>query len=556
MPNPQAPWPSQRDPDWPLPDRPDHPFYLEVLKRAYEDGDYSLFRECALNDFWFFCRWVLSLGKLRCDDIYSERYGKPWLDHPWLFERCREIQAEPNGCLDLWPRYHFKTSLLTQSLTLWDLADNPDLRFAIITYKMDTVGESFLAQIKNECEDNELLKRLFPATFWANPQKQAKEWTLDALRFKQTGNPKEPSIIIASLRGGITAFHVDVRIFDDIVTEENVRSTDAIDDTTLRVRNISGTASDFTVNRATGTHWAVGDTYDALLKGGIFKLRHHDLFEADGVTPVLRSKQWCEDRYREMTLIGGTTHWVCVMRNKPELASDLHFELSWLEYYDTDPMEMRAKLNVYMIIDTAKAKSKSSDYTVISVVGLGKGVPFGHYYLLDMVRDRLGLTEMGDIVFSMVEKWKPTYVFIETVGAARDDEYLRERQNEELHKFRIISYDDKIAKEKLISQLEPIFKAHRFHFPRKLQSRTEGRPVDLIERFVNDEYRVWSISRPSKYDDVLDNLARVTSPKIGKLMKFPVEQVIPYTERPPDVYRRVERNRWDELDRRARAWAI
>jgi phage terminase large subunit-like protein len=549
-------WATTRDLDWPLPDRTDHPFYAEVLRQAFEEGDFALFRETALNDFWFFCRHVLSLGKLNCDDVFLDGYyGKPWLDHPWLFARCRELQANPNGFADIWPRYHFKTALITQSLTMWDLADNPDLRFAIITYKIDTVGEGMLAQIKNECQNNELLKRLFPRTFWSNPEKQSPQWSLDALCMKRSLNPKEPTISFASLKAGLTSFHVHVRVWDDPVTEENVRSTDAIDDTTTRIRNFAGIGADFVIDRFVGTRWAVGDSWEPIIKAGICKLRYHDLYLEDEQTPVLRSKEWCDQMYRHMTLIGGLQHWSCVMRNKPELGGDIHFEMSWLTYYDDQPEDLRKNLNVYLLIDTATAKRKGSDFTVLSVIGLGRGVPLGHYYLLDMVRDRMGLVQMTDHIFRLVEKWRPTYALIEQVAAQRDSEHIKKEMADRAFQFRLLPFEDKMPKVDRIKRLQPVFQQYRFHLPKTLPSRIEGRPVDLVEEFLRVEYRVWTPERPSRYDDVLDNFAMVLSPKVANLIRFPVNAVQQYEDKPTDYGRGTRKAPRRNSDPRL-AWAI
>ena len=41
-------------------------------------------------------------AQVKCDLYFLVRYflNRPALEHPWLFERCRRVHAEPNGHLD------------------------------------------------------------------------------------------------------------------------------------------------------------------------------------------------------------------------------------------------------------------------------------------------------------------------------------------------------------------------------------------------------------------------------------------------------------------------
>ena len=519
----------RRDPSWPLPPSPDDPAYRDLLKEI-EGSEIkvgtSLFQQACINDFWFFCRHCLTLGEVPCEDVYLPKYyGKPWLDHPWLFARCREIQASPNGHLDLWPRFHFKTALLTQSLLLWEFLTDPDLRHAIITYKLDTTGESFLGQIKRECEQNEKLKGNFPETFYRDPQRESPTWTSSALAFRRTRNPKEPSVMVFGLMNNMpTSMHFDRRTWDDIVIDKNSKTQEMIETTNEAWRNASGLAADFTLDRMNGTRWATNDTYSYVLKLGAFKLRHHDVYDDDG-KPVLRSVEWLEGDGKD--LIGqrkqmGPVAFAAQIRNNPRIASEQGFDPSWLHYYDLEKAEdIAARSNIYIFVDTARVNKKHSDFTTMAVIALGRGVPFGNYYLLDLIRDRLSLIRTTSILFDLVEQYRPLWVFYEQFGAARDTEHIKYVMAERGTSFRIREIHEQMPKEERIVRLQGLFEAGRFFLPPKLFRESQGKKIDIIQEFRQAEYLNWTPIGGSEHDDMLDVLAWVKSPAAAKVLKFP-----------------------------------
>lgn len=519
-----------RDPNWRLPETPDSPVYDGIL-RAYADGDVGLFSLTALNDFWFFCRYVARAGRMRIDDPENPLNGKSWFDHPWVFQRCRDIQADPDRRMRLWPRFHFKTTIETQLHTLWDLLDNANLRFGLFTYKLDKVGDTFLSGIKEECEQNPTLHEvgaallaIFPerktAVFWADPVRDCRaakvKWNDSMLTMDRTTGAREPSVTVTSLVAPITSYHFDCRMFDDIVTEDAVRSKEAIEDTTERWRNIAGTVAENTADRYVGTRWAVNDTYQTILDLGKIRLDHQPLYQEDGVTPVLRSVEWVESVRVDM----GPYRFSSQMLNDPLAAGRQTFDVGWLLYDELDTEDRAKRCNVYIFAETATAK-KGSDYTVIWVVGLGRGVPQGNYYVLDLVRDRMGLVAFADKLFEKVAQWKPRRTFIEQVGAMRDMDYIKERQRLEGFDFLVSEVHEAVKKEDRIQRLQPPWCAGRIYLPRMIGGSTDGRRCNLIEIFRSEEFLAWNPSQGSTHDDMLDALAWMVSPKVTPYLRFP-----------------------------------
>ena len=146
--------------------------------------------------------------------------------HPWLFARCREVEAEPYGCLDLWARAHGKTTLITIAGTIQDVLCDPETTIAIFSVTKP-LAQEILSAIKSEFETNEHLKEVYPDVLYANPRMKGDDgrpakWSLQrGLTVKRKGKPKEATIEAHGLIDGQpTGRHFSVHTYDDIVTQD------------------------------------------------------------------------------------------------------------------------------------------------------------------------------------------------------------------------------------------------------------------------------------------------------------------------------------------------
>jgi predicted phage terminase large subunit-like protein len=556
-----------RSTSWPLPDSPDSPAYgrlIEAIKTAPLLEAAELFRAACVNDFYFFNRWCLSLGSYLCDDSHlTKYYRKPWIEHPWLFERCREIQESPDGHLDLWPRFHFKTTLITQNLTLWEFLTDPDLKVGIGTHKIDMTGEAMVNQMRREVEKNERLKWHFPATFYWDPEKESQEWGAMRWRLRQHGTPREPSVMIFSVVGALpTSFHFDRIILDDLVVEKSIANREAIETTTEGWRRTAGLCGDETRRRYVGTHWAHNDSYKYMLNIGAVSLRYHDVYGPDGSTPVLRSKQWLEgdgtSKNFGMRAQMGAVNFAAQMRNKPSLGSVQSFNPSKISYYDEAPEQLLNRVRPYFLLDTAASRTKDSDFNAGLVIGVGRGVPLPHVYVLDMLWDRMSLPDLDDAIFEKAEKWKPWWTFIEQMGAQRDVEHLRGEMQRRGYQFRLKAIEPKDPKEQRILRLQIPFDQNRVHFPRHLFGRHNGRQEDLIRRFFQDELLVWTAAAGADHDDMLEVLSHAFLPELKAFLRPPEGRELEEQDRwAHDANKAGPAKPWDPIQgHEQRAWAV
>ena len=69
----------------------------------------------------------------------------------FAFARCREVESDPNGHLDLWAREHFKSSIITFGLTVQSILQDPEITIGIFSHTRP-IAKAFLRQIMRELE--------------------------------------------------------------------------------------------------------------------------------------------------------------------------------------------------------------------------------------------------------------------------------------------------------------------------------------------------------------------------------------------------------------------
>lgn len=203
-------------------------------------------------------------------------------------------------------------------------------------------------------------------------------------------------------------------------------------------------------------------------------------------------------------------NWLALYQQKPRPIGGGEFRREWLRYYHESPDQIEGGTNKYILVDAASEKKKTSDYTAIWVIGLNHD---GNYYVLDMIRDKMSLTQRGAEVMRLHRKWKPLQVRYEKYGMMADIEYIRTIQAKENYRFDIVEVGGATPKNDRIRRLVPIFEGGKVYLPQTMH-KTEytGKTFDLVDSFINQEYLAFPVGT---HDDMLDSLARLLEPDLS-----------------------------------------
>jgi len=472
----------------------------------------------ALALFWSRCDpedEIPALRELCRTDLYFLlRHGLNRQDfaHEWLLERCREVEASPNGYLDLWSREHYKSAIITFGLTIQNIlqthgngAKGRECCVGIFSHSRG-IAKRFLRQIKSEFESNGKLLEWFPDILYSNPQRESAKWSEDdGIVCRRSSNPAEATVEAwGVVDGQPIGKHFTHLVYDDVVVQESTTTPDMLAKTSEMLSLSYALGSEGGVRRMIGTRYHANDAYKTVIERGTATARIH-ILTADGTAdgePVLRSRAWIDERRRDM----GPYIFACQMLQNPLSDEIQGFKADWIQYHDG---VSRDGLNVYMVFDPAGGKGKRSDYTAGWVLGLG---PDRNIYVLDMVRDRLNLSERAALVMRWHRAYKPMLdgVRYEKYGLQSDIEHIKDVQRRENYRFDITEVGGQTSKIDRIKRLIPYFEQRRVYLPGTMHyTAYDGRTSDLVRDFVEQEYKCFPVP---VHDDMLDAMARLIEP--------------------------------------------
>jgi hypothetical protein len=440
---------------------------------------------------------------LGCNDrffLLTSLLNRVDMVHPWIYERVRMLEANPDGYLDLWARYHGKSSCGTFAGCISEILHNPESKIAIFSGTKE-LARPFVRQVKEELEGNETLADIYEDVLWREPIKQSPLWTQDKLIVKREGHPKEATLAAYGLVNAMpTGSHFDLMVFDDLVTQDLVDNPDIVKKVTQRweLADNLGTREG-SRKWHFGTPYSHADTYTNLMDDGRLIPRPFPATE-DGTEqgePVFLTRE----RLAQVRKAQPSTFGAQMLLN-PSSSRDAMFRPDRLRPFTLRPRT----INVYIIVDPSAGRSAKSDRTAMVVIGIDANKNF---YLLDGYCHRMRLSERYERLKMLWTRWHKAEgvqlcsVGYERYGMQADIEHFQWRmqeKNEPVFDIAEINWPNEgdHSKKARVGRLEADFENNKFYIPAKVyHPRVRVAPG-------SEEYAartcLWSISAQGKVE--------------------------------------------------------
>lgn len=385
--------------------------------------------------------------------------------HPWLYDRCREVEAEPDGFIDLWARFHYKSTIITFAGAIQEIVNDPEITIGIFSHTRG-IAKKFVAQIKREFELNHEIRSVYAEICWLRPKGEAPIWSEEAFTVRRRGNPKEATVEgHGVVSGQPTSKHFALLIYDDMVTLESVSTPDQVQKTTEAFELSTNLGTADSRRWMPGTRYSFADSYATLIGNGVVKPRIYPATEngrLDGAPVFMTKEQWETKKREQQSTVAAQ------MLQNPLSGKERMFHPQWFRPWFVRP----AKLNVYIMADPSRGRTAKSDRTAMAVIGIDAN---SNKYWLDGFRHRMTLSQRWDHLKHLHKKWVGmagiNYVKVgyERYGQQSDDEYFQERMAQEKYSFSIEELawprEGDQSKKARVERLQPDIQHGAFFFP-------------------------------------------------------------------------------------------
>ncbi len=439
---------------------------VEFLHRATLKQALAVYREI-VHDPHVTDDHIAELGKRDRFFLLTHILHRPDAIHPWLYERMREVEAAPDGYLDLWSRDHYKSTEITFAGGIQEILKDPEITIGIFSHSKG-IAKKFTGQIKRELEQNTYLKNLYPGVLYQQPDSQSPKWSEDAFIVRRTSNPAEATVEAWGLVDGQPiGKHFALMIYDDVVVWESVQTADQIAKTT-EAWELSLNLADTKRERVwyIGTRYDIADTYRAIMERKAAKPRVYAATDNGQVSgkPVFWTRDQFEAKVRKM----GMRTAACQLLQNPAAGGNSEFRLSSFRQYEVRPKT----LNVFILGDYAGSRRGGANRTAIPVIGMDSA---SNLYLLDGVCHRLKLSERWKWLKHYHQKWtqmpgvQSVRVGYERYGAQSDIEHFTQMMLIESYSFEVEELntprEGEISKDNRIRRLQPSHDRGAFFYP-------------------------------------------------------------------------------------------
>lgn len=398
---------------------------------------------------------------------------------------CESVVNGGKKQLHLWPRGHFKSTMITIGNVLRRVSNNPNIRI-LIANSTSAKSEAFLREIKGHIEKNEKYRELY-----GNHLNKDKWTDKEIISAQRTKNLKEPTILAVGVGQSVTGFHFDLIVGDDLVDYDSVNTPEQI----AKTKRWWGDAMSLLEPDGDviliGTRYHYADLYGDIIENlkEEYQPQIHSAYRDDD--SILFPSRFTQEKLDAIRKEQGSYMFSCQYLNDPVDDETAKFKKAWFKYEALEALEGK-QFWTTMTVDRAYSLNKSADYTSFTVRKVDNE---NFWHIQKPIRIRATEGEIVNKIFDLKSHYKVDKVGVEQMAFNNTikpvlDEEMRRRNDF----FEVVELKGRASKIARIEGLVPRFESGSIYFT--------GDKQDFAE--LEDELIRFPVAT---HDDLADALA-------------------------------------------------